>query len=282
VGFISKLNQNKMNLALLAMMSGGAVATVEPNALLQDWWDNLVVKPSNSLMTALNELSAGLDADGNWALLDLFGLLGGMETQEQQLSPLITTSSSQFTIMDTPTLNVNGLSNNGGLGYLDLNWNPSINGVQYSLNNAFFSTYVVNEAGYITTIAMGAVDTVLPSESDIQDLEEVYITGAINVDIDNQPDLPYIITGDLSYYGAVKINSGNLTLYKNSNNDTVPAEPPVGLVNLSFFGAGINADGVPNLGSNNSFFRHFMAGSGSADQTEIMNRLNTFYAARGL
>jgi hypothetical protein len=54
------------------------------------------------------------------------------------------------------------------------------------------------------------------------------------------------------------------------------------LVNLSFFGAGINADGVPNLGSNNSFFRHFMAGSGSADQTEIMNRLNTFYAARGL
>lgn len=258
--------------------SGGG-SSVTPSALILTWYNSLVVKPSNALLTALNTLVDGLDADGIWSLLDLFGLIGGMETQEQQLRPLITTSGDDFVATDSPTLSVNGVKSDGG--YLDLKWNPTSDGVQYTLNSAFFSTYfgVDGTPGYTNTYYCGAVDTTLNGSIFLNQQEGVNVMGIINDD--GTLSGPTISNATSVFYFAIAIQGGNLILYKNTTTSTQAFATPV-LCTLDLYGAAINADGVGAIDTSSAYLRHFMAGAGTANQTTIQSRLNTFYAARGL
>jgi hypothetical protein len=262
--------------------NGSALGPVTPNALLLSWWTSLSVKPSDALMTDLNTLSAGLDADGNWSKLDLFGLVAGMETQEQRLRPLITTSGDNFVIEGTPVLNVNGVNSNLNDGYLDLKWNPVDDGVQYTLNSAFISTYISDNAAGANTIGgLGSFDTILTRETDI-----LYIGGdelAVIVNADNAVTYPNVINTDFSYHAVGVIFGGNWIIYRNAATQSIPIDGgSPALVSYDFYGADVNADGAPSGYGGDAYLRHFMAGAGTANQTNIQARLNTFYTARGL
>lgn len=264
--------------------NNGKDAPVDPNALLLTWWTSLAVKPSNALMTALNTLSQGLFDDGNWAKLDLFGLLGGMETQEQRLRPLITTSGDDFVINGDIILDSNGArSNLDSVAYLDLKWNPTVDGTQYALGSAFISNFIgsVPTAGYGTSATMGGYNTASGGESDFVEYEGVELTGTLNSGLDSVT-YPQITNGTQVYYGAVVVNSGNITLYKNSTTNTVAVSGTPTLLNADFYGINLNADGSPFSSVFDAHIRHFMAGAGTANQTTIQSRLNTFYTSRGL
>lgn len=252
---------------------------VTPSPLILTWYNSLAVKPSNALLTDLNTLVDGLNADGNWAKLDLFGLVAGMETQEQQLRPLITTSGDDFVIDGAPVLNANGVRNDGGLGRLNLKWNPTDDGAQYTLNSAFLSSYVGNfPIGF--DIAMGSTD------SGSGNLSWLYLDGSggtqayVNVDQLETPAISLLALS--SFYTAGVINGGNLTSYANAVTDVVTPALPLILPTLDFFGCDANGDGSGIGSGGDAYFRHFMAGAGTANQEQIRTRLNTFYTTRGL
>jgi len=264
-------------------------ASVTPSPLIEDWYDSLSVKPSNALMTDLNTLVDGIDSDGNWSLLDLFGLIAGMETQEQQLKPLITTSGEDFVIVGTPILNSNGARNNTGAGYLNLKWNPVDDGVQYAADSAFISTQIGeaiatfgSEAGF-----MGAFDESQPAAEGTSyltyaDSPTNRVSGAINFD-GVTSTTPGIVNGTTTYYLANVIVGGNYTIYKNAVTNSLSADAATILTNLDFYGCDFSySDGSPASSFDNALLRHFMAGNGTANQTEIQTRLNTFYSSRGL
>ena len=269
-----------MKKALLALMSGGG-GNVIPSPLILTWYNSLAVKPSNALLTSLNTLAEGLDADANWAKLDLFGLVAGMETDEQRLRPLITTSGDDFVISGVPVLNANGIRNAGGAGYLDLKWNPTDDGSQYSINSAFISTQIGSAAspGFGTAYYMGSADTASFGDSYFTDTEGGALTGTINDD--GGMVNPQITNVTSTFYTAIVLTGGNKILYKNATTNTVAFAAPV-LINLDFFGCNASVDGAPVGSAEDSYLRHFMAGAGTANQTTIQSRLNTFYAARGL
>lgn len=254
---------------------------VVPSSLILTWYNSLSVKPSSGLLTALNTLADGLYADGNWDKLDLFGLLAGMETQEQQLRPLITTSGDDFVIVDTPTLDSNGVNSNGATGYLDLKWNPADDGSQFSINSAFLSSYIGSNPtpGYSVTQYCGSVDTVLNGSSFLQQTESVNVSAVINDD--GSLSGPSVSNSTEIFYFAIVLDNGNSVLYKNATTNSVVFASPV-LCTLDFQGASLNSDGSAAPDTSNSYLRHFMAGAGDASQSQIMTRLNTFYSARGL
>jgi hypothetical protein len=109
---------------------------------LIEWYNSLSVKPSKGLLRDLNSLMDGLASNAIYPSLDLFHPIGGMETDEQRLRPIKTTSSTKtFTAVNSPTLNVNGVTGDGATNYINTNWNPSTNGVAYTLNSAFYGVY---------------------------------------------------------------------------------------------------------------------------------------------
>lgn len=111
------------------------------NPLLETWYNALSVKPSATLLTNLNTLVTTLNTAGIWTELDLFHVIGGMETDEQRLKPLKSTSGADFTNVNAATLAVGGVTGNGSTSYLDLNWNPSTHGSKYTLNSASLGIY---------------------------------------------------------------------------------------------------------------------------------------------
>ena len=135
-------NAPKSDLLLyLVTKPASAVPTVQPNAFISSWYNALSVKPSETLLTDLNTLTAGMDADGDWTELDFFALSAGMETEEQALRPLKTTGSATMTNFDNGSgglvWSVNGWAANG-VDLILSGYNPFSNAVKYALNSASF------------------------------------------------------------------------------------------------------------------------------------------------
>ena len=139
----------------------------------------------------------------------------------------------------------------------------------------------VPTAGYGTSATMGGYNTASGGESDFVEYEGAELTGTLNSGLDSVT-YPQITNGTQVYYGAVVVNSGNITLYKNSTTNTVAVSGTPTLLNADFYGINLNADGSPFSSVFDAYIRHFMAGAGTANQTTIQSRLNTFYIARGL
>ncbi len=255
--------------------------SVTPSSLIVSWYNALAVKPSNALLNALNTLADGLDADGNWAKTDFLNVIAGMETEEQQLLPLKSTNADVVVKVNTPVLNSNGVRNNAGAGWLNLKWNPTDDGDQFTLNSGFLSTFVnpASVIGYGTTYYMGSKNTASFGWSYIQNTEGASLAGYVNND--GLEAAPSVINGTQTFYSAVVLNAGTATLYKNAATNAVAILDPV-LSDLDFYGANLNLDGGTGGAAEDAYLRHFMAGSGTANQAQIRARLDTFYAARGL
>lgn len=266
--------------------NNGKQTLVLPSALLLTWWTSLAVKPSNALMTSLNALVDGLNADGNWAKLDFFELIAGMETNEQRLRPLITTSGDDVLIVGAPIINANGVRNNAAAGYLNLKWNPTDNGIQYTNNSAFISTYVGSAIAPFGSIAafMGWANQYTADANSYLSFDDNgnNVSGVLNYDGTSMA-FPGIINVTSVYYHAFEVNSGNSKVYKNLDIDTFGFNGPGILPTSDLYGADMSyEDGSPYGSYDDAILRHFMAGSGTANQTTILARLNTFYTSRGL
>ena len=99
---------------------------------------------------------------------------------------------------------------------------------------------------------------------------------------DSQITYPSITNGTTVFYAAVQVNGGNITAYKNAVTASVAVVGVPVLIADDFTGCEVFTDGVPVGSIDNTLLRHFMAGSGTANQAQIRARLDAFYTARGL
>jgi hypothetical protein len=121
--------------------------------VVKDWF-NRVGKPGQA--NAINRCVKSLRDAGILKELDLFHLIGGLDTDLQRLRPLVTTSTTNtFTAVASPTLAYNGVTGNGSSSYLNLRWMPSTNAVKYSLNSASLGTYSLTQTAAATNSNMG-------------------------------------------------------------------------------------------------------------------------------
>jgi hypothetical protein len=108
---------------------------------LQAWHNGLTgAKLSASKLQAYNRFYTTIDAE--LAKMDLFHLMLSLETDEQILQAVKTSSGDAATPVDSPTLDGNGITGNGVDSYVDLEWSPGIDGVQFTRNSACAFEYV--------------------------------------------------------------------------------------------------------------------------------------------
>jgi hypothetical protein len=91
--------------------------------------------PSAGQQTLQNQLVVDLKAGGIWSKLDTFAVFATDGNRDFALIDWI--RLTQYTAVNSPTFTTNiGFAGNGTSAYIDTNFNPSTQGVNYTLNDA--------------------------------------------------------------------------------------------------------------------------------------------------
>lgn len=123
-------------------------------------YDVLTTKPSSVIASTQNTMVCGLVDDGVWAKLDVFYLYAQTINEDgEALKNWVNPGIFDATAYNAPTFtSLEGFTGNGSTAYIDCNWDPFNNGVNYTLDNANFGGYFrdnIDEDG----IAMGTADS---------------------------------------------------------------------------------------------------------------------------
>jgi hypothetical protein len=102
--------------------------------------------PSASVQAKQNTLLVSMKADGVWAKLDVFYVFAQDGGADFGTLNWKNPNANQSTLVNAPTFVSNGgLMGNGTSSYIDTNFNPATQGVQYTQNNAsrYFFTHAI-------------------------------------------------------------------------------------------------------------------------------------------
>ena len=277
-----------------------AAAAVTPSPLIASWYAALSVKPSAALLTALNTLVNGMNTDGDWTELDFLAVVAGMETQEQALLPLKSTSGD---IMLNVDLGGGGIviDNSGatanGTDVINSKWNPNDNGSKWTLNSAFYGVYMQTQ-----TVNTGQIFGSYSTPDDVNFyLSQISITQAAgSVSVTTPSNRP--LNGGATAFGSVsKAKAGsNIPVYAgikrtasnagiafiNGNSSANNTSTPLGRSATDILLCGVNQTdslGTDNIIACTTFIqRALLCGSGIVSQANTGARLNTFFVSRSL
>lgn len=113
---------------------------------LRIWYDGLSgAKPTQNLTYALQGLWKGFELDNIIAQADLWHVILGLETDEQILTPVLSTKPT--IAVGTPTLDDDGFAGDGATSYINLNWKPALDAQKYTRDDASIFTYCRSSAG---------------------------------------------------------------------------------------------------------------------------------------
>ena len=267
------------------------------SSVLQPWYDSLAVKPSAGLWTDLQILADGMNTDGDWDEIDLFGIVAALETDEQRLMPLKTTSGESTSIVGTMNLSVNGIDNptsaaNSGL---DLKWNPTDDGVKYTLNSAYYGCFGITKASSVSSRwIMGSYYAGLDNDNfSVMKLQTSTTTLLLNstTSINNSSLITVTKTGlsnaIKTFFIGAKTTDTTAYGYVNATNNNTSVSPLfIPTLDFGFMGY-YDGSFTPTLTFasnivNQAFGRGYIAGSSLIDHDRVAARLNTFFASRGL
>jgi hypothetical protein len=106
--------------------------------------------PTDSVKVKQNTLLTSMKADGVWAKLDVFYVFAQDGSADFGTLNWKNPNANQSTLVNAPTFVSNGgLMGNGTSSYIDTNFNPLTQGVQYTQNNAsrYFFTHAIIGSG---------------------------------------------------------------------------------------------------------------------------------------
>jgi hypothetical protein len=235
--------------------------------LLQTWYNSLIVKTSPALTTKLSVFMDGLDSDGVLADSYLIAPVGfGLETDEQRLRPLKTTSGDDLVAVNSPTITSTGITGDGSNSYIDLKWNPTIDAVA-TQNDLSIAIWVEDD------IAENKVEIGVFGGTNQSFLSRKFADNNVYFSLNDSSNGSYGFDDTVDFY-FISINRvsatqrnilrGPLVLIQTSN--SVPS------VNYDIYGCGGNNAGTPALLSTKEQ-RLFFIGNGAARTWQLRQRL---------
>jgi len=106
-----------------------------------EWEQKHSVKSSINQSNYINEMIAGMKKDGDWTKADRIAVVA-TETQAQAKVYLNSPNSTQVSEVNSPTFTAKqGYTGNGSSMYLNMNYNASTDGVQFTLNSGAIHSY---------------------------------------------------------------------------------------------------------------------------------------------
>jgi hypothetical protein len=106
-------------------------------------YDSFTTKPNSSVASAQNTMVESLVNSGVWAKLDVFYVLAGHTNGAgESLINWLNPGTFDATAVNSPTFTAfEGFAGDGATSYIDLNYNPAANGINYSQDDAVMGLY---------------------------------------------------------------------------------------------------------------------------------------------
>jgi hypothetical protein len=139
--------------------------------------------PSAGQQILQNQLVADLKTGGIWSKLDTFAVFATDGDSDFALIDWI--RLTQYTAVNSPSFTTNeGFQGNGTSSYIDTNFNPLTNGVNYTLNNAsrYFFPHAFSGAGRIDGNTSTGQNGIVRASSNTQRINSTNNTLAIAFD----------------------------------------------------------------------------------------------------
>jgi hypothetical protein len=235
---------------------GGNAFDPDYQAVLDFWNANGITHPSDSVKAKQNALIISLKNAEIWATRDSFSVVG--ETADQSLTDM--KRLVQMSAVNSPGfISMQGFLGNGTTSYINTNYNPNTDAVNYALNNAsvgVFDTSINNLASRVDIGSGNATSRirVQPFVSGFATIQANDIGfGASNLATPTPP----------AYIAMNRLSSGQRHTFVNSLKSTVQNTPSIAIQSLNLFLLADNT-GIPSFFSNSRIAMHH-AGAGMTD-----------------
>lgn len=248
------------------------VASYDPDAEII--FAAMTPAPTTARKALINSFVLGCKEDGNWSLLDVVGFLAATNSASALLN---WKSPSTFipAAVSSPTFTTDrGFTGNGSSSYINTNYNPFTQGINFTLNSHSFGCYnLTDSSGFY--MDMGSNDAGV---------------GELIFSRDGTGAYAYMANADPTAAGtvatAVGLTSGKRTtsnafgVYKNGvllASETTAADH---IGNYNFFLLAGNQNGSADFFANRQMAFYFM-GSGAINHLTLYNRVVTYLTGIG-
>lgn len=231
---------------------------------------------TNAYITLIN----GLVADGTWALLDALWVPATQDSTTALLNLL--SASFALTLVNSPTFTANqGFAGNGTSSYMNTNFVPSTNGVQYTLNSASYGVYdrtsrLVDSGEQMSVISDSLANISKMSvwiDTDNRDMR-------INESIATSTTASATGGASAGFYAAVRTGATAAAIFKNGSSIATGTGAATAKPTVSFFIDARNNEGVAGNFSSDQIAIAFV-GSGSINQSSFYTRLQAYMTTLG-
>jgi hypothetical protein len=244
-----------------------------------NWLKQLNILPSGKYCYNTDVMIKAFKAAGIWSLLDRFWVFA---TEQQQHAQIDLKNLSSLTEVSSPSWTIGqGYTGNGSSSYLNTNYSPSINAINYIQNNASFGFYSRTNIDN-AKVSMGAIGSGSASahwESVIfpKDSGSFYPSNNCS----GGEDI-FTSANSLALFSTSRTTSTtNLGwirgVSQTSTNTWDVSAPPQ---NFNFYICANNNIGTANLFDTRQISMAFI-GSGSINQLQLYNIFQTFATAQG-
>lgn len=235
-----------------------------------------------SRKVAINNLVLQLKDSGDWNKFDRLWIHAA-ETQDQARVSLVNPTSAQITEVSSPSWMPNqGYTGNGSSSYLNTNFTPSTDAVNYTQNNACMGLYTRTNISSATNVEMGGFDAGNAHGNYL----EIWVSGSnvtlgnINSAIASGANGP--ITDSLALHTIARTGPTNHQLYKRgvAVGTTQLTTPSTGLSTVKQYILCYNANGTPTNLSTHQVAVSFFS-SGGINQLSVYNAIQQFLTSFG-
>jgi|SRR5215472_7775160 len=249
-------------------------------------WVNAVVTNGGTVSagreTIVDNLIVGLKADGVFSKFDRLWLLAG-ENQPSGLTDII--ADSLATAVNSPTFTTDrGFASNGSTSYINSGYNPSTNGVNWTLNSAHGSSWSVSTPTNGALMSFGAlVGGSAPFADFICNFTFGGNTGLFfRLNQDAPPTASYTASGAGHYLGNRSGSSASQG-YQNGSSLGSDSNVSTTVPNLTAYILARNNAGTADDFCTDQLAAISFGGSlSSTDVTNFYNRLRTYMTAVGV
>ena len=230
-------------------------------------------QPSALWTNALNTYIRQMIIDGNWQLLDRMWILASDNQQNARIS-IVNPTSTQISEVSSPSWTKDqGYTGNGTSSYLNTNWNPATQGVQYTLNNASVGLYTRNAPA-------AAPGTAICGNGVAGNGTALLIINRTSLD-------DFIINSATVSTKTAKASGGLYSVNRTSSTIVSPyyngslytggsfVQASTSVQSINVFICAYNSNGAA-AGWVTNQISMFFVGSGSIDQTKLYNAFTTF------
>lgn len=261
---------------LFASIIGGVTFDADYQAVLNRGSALGYALPTPGQQVKQNAYVLALKAAGIWALLDVLYVFATNGDSNYATLNWKAPTLFQCAKVNSPTFTANlGFNGNGTTSYLNTTWIPSVNGVNYVLNNSSFGGQVNTDQAAANDIVYGATTGVNTSYLITKRLADSQAQWFIN----NNVGVGTGAAASTGLFHVKRIDAINISAYRNGVLIASVAGGSSGRPATSFFIGGRSDTGVLTLPSSKQI-ANFWAGAGlNGLEAANYNAWNTYFTS---